>query len=127
MQIGSESVVTIHYTLTDEKGVVLDSSAGEEPISFVHGAGTMIPGLEKALLGKSAGDALKISVAPADGYGVRDEELVQKVPRKNSRLPTWRWACTFRRAARADAHRHGAGNRHENITVDANHRWRVPR
>jgi len=50
MQIGKETVVTIHYTLTDEKGVVLDSSAGEEPLTFVHGAGTMIPGLEKGLL-----------------------------------------------------------------------------
>ena len=56
MQIGKETVVTIHYTLTDEKGVVLDSSAGEEPLTFVHGAGTMIPGLEKGLLGRSAGD-----------------------------------------------------------------------
>jgi len=55
MQIGNETVVTIHYTLTDAKGVVLDSSAGEEPLSFVHGSGTMIPGLEKALLGKSPG------------------------------------------------------------------------
>jgi FKBP-type peptidyl-prolyl cis-trans isomerase SlyD len=83
MQIGNETFVTIHYTLTDEKGTVLDSSAGEEPLSFVHGAGKMVPGLEKALLGKSAGDSLKISVAPEDGYGLRDEDLVQKVPRKN--------------------------------------------
>lgn len=82
MQIGHETVVTIHYTLTDEKGTVLDSSVGEEPLRYIHGTGQMVPGLEKALQGKSAGDSLKVSVIPAEGYGDRDEELVQKVPRK---------------------------------------------
>jgi len=122
MQIGSETVVTIHYTLTDEKGVVLDSSAGEDPISFVHGAGTMIPGLEKALLGKSAGDALKVSVASADGYGVRDEDLVQKVPRENFPVEDVQVGMHFQT-------RSPSGPRivtvlatdNENITVDANH------
>jgi len=122
MQIGSETVVTIHYTLTDEKGVVLDSSAGEDPISFVHGAGTMISGLEKALLGKSAGDALKVSVAPADGYGVRDEDLVQKVPRENFPVEDVQVGMHFQT-------RSPSGPRivtvlatdNENITVDANH------
>ena len=122
MQIGNETVITIHYTLTDEKGVVLDSSAGEEPVSFVHGAGTMIPGLEKALLGKSAGDALKVSVAPAEGYGLRDEELVQKVPRKNFPIEDVEVGMHFQT-------RSPSGPRivtvlatdDENITVDANH------
>jgi len=81
MQIGNETVVTIHYTLTDDKGTVLDSSLGEEPLSYVHGMGRMVPGLEKALAGKSAGDSFKVSVSPADGYGERDEDLVQKIPR----------------------------------------------
>ena len=122
MQIGNETVVTIHYMLTDEKGVVLDSSAGEEPLSFVHGAGTMIPGLEKALLGKSAGDALKVSVAPADGYGLRDEDLVQKVPRKNFPVEEVEVGMHFQT-------RSPGGPRivtvlaadDESITVDANH------
>jgi FKBP-type peptidyl-prolyl cis-trans isomerase SlyD len=122
MQIGNETVVTIHYTLTDEQGVVLDSSAGEEPLSFVHGAGTMIPGLETALLGKSAGDALKVSVAPADGYGLRDENLVQKVPRKNFPVQDVEVGMHFQT-------RSPNGSRivtvlaadDENITVDANH------
>ena len=122
MQIGKETVVTIHYTLTDEKGVVLDSSAGEEPLTFVHGAGTMIPGLEKGLLGSSAGDSLKVSVAPAAGYGVRDEELVQKVPRKNFPVEDVEVGMHFQT-------RSPSGPRivtvlatdNENITVDANH------
>ena len=83
MQIAEKTVVTIHYTLTDEKGTVLDSSTDEEPLTYIQGQGKMVPGLENALLGKSAGESLKVSVAPAEGYGERDEDLVQKVPRKN--------------------------------------------
>ncbi|MGA7740848.1 MAG: peptidylprolyl isomerase [Polyangia bacterium] len=122
MQIGNETVVTIHYTLTDEKGVILDSSAGEEPVSFVHGAGTMIPGLEKALLGKSAGDALKVSVAPADGYGLRDEELVQKVPRKNFPIEDVEVGMHFQtRSPNGPRIVTVLATDDQDITVDANH------
>jgi FKBP-type peptidyl-prolyl cis-trans isomerase SlyD len=122
MQIGNETVVTIHYTLTDAKGVVLDSSAGEEPLSFVHGAGTMIPGLEKALLGKSPGESMKISVAPADGYGVRDEELVQKVPRKNFPVEDVEVGMHFQtRSPNGPRIVTVLATDDENITVDANH------
>jgi FKBP-type peptidyl-prolyl cis-trans isomerase SlyD len=81
MQIANQAVVTIDYTLTDDQGAVLDSSNGEEPLTYIQGAGNIIPGLENALLGKSSGDALKVTVAPGDGYGERDEDLVQAVPR----------------------------------------------
>ena len=122
MQIGNETVVTIHYTLTDAKGVVLDSSAGEEPLSFVHGAGTMIPGLEKALLGKSPGESMKISVAPADGYGVRDEDLVQKVPRKNFPVEDVEVGMHFQtRSPNGPRIVTVLATDDENITVDANH------
>ena len=122
MQIGNETVVTIHYTLTDAKGVVLDSSAGEEPVSFVHGAGTMIPGLEKALLGKSPGESMKISVAPADGYGLRDEDLVQKVPRKNFPIEDVEVGMHFQtRSPNGPRIITVLATDDENITVDANH------
>jgi FKBP-type peptidyl-prolyl cis-trans isomerase SlyD len=122
MQIGNETVVTIHYTLTDAKGVVLDSSAGEEPLSFVHGAGTMIPGLEKALLGKSPGESMKISVAPADGYGLRDEDLVQKVPRKNFPVEDVEVGMHFQtRSPNGPRIITVLATDDENITVDANH------
>jgi FKBP-type peptidyl-prolyl cis-trans isomerase SlyD len=84
MQIAEQTVVTIHYTLTDTKGEVLDSSEGPEggePLSYVQGAGMIVPGLEEALLGKAAGDQVKVTVAPEDGYGLREDGLVQKVPR----------------------------------------------
>jgi FKBP-type peptidyl-prolyl cis-trans isomerase SlyD len=122
MQIGNETVVTIHYTLTDANGVVLDSSAGEEPVSFVHGAGTMIPGLEKALLGKSPGESMKISVAPADGYGLRDEDLVQKVPRKNFPVEDVEVGMRFQtRSPNGTRVVTVLATDDENITVDANH------
>jgi FKBP-type peptidyl-prolyl cis-trans isomerase SlyD len=82
MQIANQRVVTIDYTLTDEKGEVLDSSKGQEPLTYLHGGGNIIPGLESALEGKAAGDALKVTVPAAEGYGERDEELVQDVPRE---------------------------------------------
>jgi len=82
MLIGSEKVVLIHYTLTDESGQVLDSSSGRDPLAYLHGKGNIIPGLEKALEGKQAGDKLNVAVQPAEGYGERDERLVQDVPRE---------------------------------------------
>jgi FKBP-type peptidyl-prolyl cis-trans isomerase SlyD len=85
MQIALKSVVAIHYTLTDAKGEVLDSSdepRGGEPLSYIHGLGMIVPGLEAALLGKSAGDQVKVTVAPEDGYGPRHDGLVQKISRE---------------------------------------------
>ena len=84
MQIAERTVVTIHYTLTDSKGTVLDSSEGPdsgEPLSYVHGSGMIVPGLEEALLGKSEGDQVKVTVAPEGGYGPREDKLVEKLSR----------------------------------------------
>ena len=55
MQITQDSVVLIHYTLTDDSGKTIDSSAGGEPLAYLHGNGNLIPGLEKALEGKQSG------------------------------------------------------------------------
>lgn len=79
--IGDNCVVSIHYTLTDDEGAVLDSSRDSEPMNYLHGAGNIIPGLEDELTGKSVGASFKVSVAPEDAYGVLDEELIQVVPR----------------------------------------------
>src|SRR5512139_3401213 len=82
MQIAQDKVVLIHYTLTNDGGKVLDSSSGGDPLAYLHGQGNIIPGLEKALEGKQAGDKLNVRVEPAEGYGVRDDSLVQQVPRR---------------------------------------------
>jgi len=82
MVIAADKVVLIHYTLTNDAGKALDSSSGGEPLAYLHGQGNLISGLEKALDGKQAGDKLSVRVEPADGYGVRDDSLVQQVPRR---------------------------------------------
>lgn len=82
MQIAKNAVVAIDYTLTDDNGQVLDTSQERGPLSYLHGAGNIIPGLEKALEGKAEGEKVNVTVPPEDGYGQRDESLVQAVPKK---------------------------------------------
>ena len=69
MTIAANKAVSIDYTLTNDAGEVIDSSAGGAPLVYLQGAGNIIPGLEKALEGKALGDELEISVAPEDAYG----------------------------------------------------------
>jgi FKBP-type peptidyl-prolyl cis-trans isomerase SlyD len=83
VEITADRVVTIHYTLKDDNGAVLDSSAGGEPLAYIQGHGNLVSGLEKALEGKRDGNTLAVSVAPADGYGIRDEALIQRVPKRS--------------------------------------------
>ena len=80
--IGDKLVVTIHYTLTDESGEIIDSSEGAEPLAYLHGAGNLIPGLERELVAKTAGASLKTTIAPEDGYGELHPELIETVPRE---------------------------------------------
>ncbi|MCG6871585.1 MAG: peptidylprolyl isomerase [Gammaproteobacteria bacterium] len=81
MKIGEKCVVAIHYRLTDEEGIELDSSAGQDPLNYLHGAQGLIPGLERELDGHVAGDKLSVTVQPEDAYGTVDPELMQTVPR----------------------------------------------
>ena len=82
MEIAADSVVLIHYTLKDDSGEVIDSSGGGEPLAYIQGHGNLVPGLEKALEGMQDGNTVAVTVAPADGYGNRDEALVQRVPKR---------------------------------------------
>ena len=63
MQIAKNTVVAIDYVLKDDNGQVLDSSADRTPLSYLHGASAIIPGLERALDGKQAGDQDDTKVA----------------------------------------------------------------
>ena len=82
MHIARNRVVRFAYTLTDDKAQVLDHSSEEEPLTYLHGDGAIIPGLEAALEGKRAGESFKVRIAAADAYGERDDDLVQSVPRE---------------------------------------------
>lgn len=81
LMIGDNMVVSIHYTLTDESGAVLDASEENKPLAYLHGAGNIIPGLEKALTGKVADDEMQVVVEPAEAYGEKVPELMQEVDR----------------------------------------------
>ncbi len=81
MQISKDKVAAIHYTLTNNTGGVLDSSAGRDPLYYLHGNGNLIPGMEEGLEGKSVGNKFSLKISPEKGYGVKDEALIQKVPR----------------------------------------------
>ena len=81
MQIADRTVASFHYTLTNDAGDVLDSSQGREPLTYLHGASNIVPGLESQMSGRVAGDRFDADVAAADGYGEYVAELVQVVPR----------------------------------------------
>lgn len=83
MEIAADRVVLIHYTLKDDKGAVIDSSAGGEPLAFIQGHGNLVSGLEKALEGRKDGDSVVVSVAPEEGYGRHDAALIQRVPKRS--------------------------------------------
>ncbi len=80
MQIGSQKIVSIAYTLKSDTGEVLDTSVGRDPLIYIHGIGSLVPGLEKALEGHVKGDHVVVSVGPDEGYGTRDESLSRKIP-----------------------------------------------
>jgi len=81
MVIADQKVVSIHYRLSNDDGQIIQESASGAPLSYVHGAGNIIPGLESALSGKTAGDKLNVSVDPEQGYGARNDALIQELPR----------------------------------------------
>jgi FKBP-type peptidyl-prolyl cis-trans isomerase SlyD len=82
MQIGKHNVVTIHYTLKDDSGNMMESSQGGAPMAYLHGANNIIPGLEAALEGKAIGDDVSVRIPPEEAYGVRDDSKTQAVPRE---------------------------------------------
>lgn len=80
MLIAEKTVVTIDYTLTDTQGNILDRSV-QGGFAYLHGANNIVPGLEDALTGKTSGDKLQVNVPPEQGYGERDERLMQVIQR----------------------------------------------
>ena len=122
MQIGDKKAVTFHYSLRDDGGNVLDSSEGREPLTYLHGQGNIVPGLEKALEGKQPGDEVKATVPPAEGYGTRDEANIRNVPRR--KLPEGKLAPGMRLQLRTDQGPLVAtvvALKGDYVTLDANH------
>lgn len=81
MKIEDKKMVKIHYTLKDKDGNQIDSSLGGEPLEYMQGVGSLIPGLEVQLAGHEPGDKFHAEVEPALGYGEYSDALVAEVPR----------------------------------------------
>jgi FKBP-type peptidyl-prolyl cis-trans isomerase SlyD len=86
MKVGKGSVVSVDYELHLGDGKVVDASEPGSPLSYIHGEGQIVPGLERALEGLAAGDVRQVEVSPEDGYGMHDVRGLQEVPR--SAFPT---------------------------------------
>lgn len=80
IKIADNNVVTMDYELRID-GEVVDTSEDGDPIVFLQGAGQIIPGLEKAIYGLTAGDKKSVTVAPEDGYGEIDPDSIVEVPK----------------------------------------------
>jgi FKBP-type peptidyl-prolyl cis-trans isomerase SlyD len=76
-------VAKLAFKLTDDDGDTIDEATAEDPISYLHGAGNLVPGLEAALQGKGAGATVKITVPPEEGYGPREPFEPQPIPREH--------------------------------------------
>jgi FKBP-type peptidyl-prolyl cis-trans isomerase SlyD len=80
MNVAKNRVVSINYTLTDDHNNIIDSTSGSESFDYLHGFENIIPGLERALEGKTQGDQFSVTVPAAEAYGERDNKLVVNVP-----------------------------------------------
>lgn len=85
MLIADKKVASFHYTLSNEQGEQIESSRERQPMSYLHGARNIIPGLEKALTGKAAGEQFQVTIPPEEAYGERRADQVQRVPAKHFR------------------------------------------
>jgi FKBP-type peptidyl-prolyl cis-trans isomerase SlyD len=81
LKVNDGQVVSMEYTLKVD-GEITDSSEGRAPLEFVHGAGNIIPGLEREMVGMMVGESKDVVVAAADGYGEEDEKAFMDVPRE---------------------------------------------
>ncbi|WP_372799059.1 peptidylprolyl isomerase [Litorivivens sp.] len=82
MQIEKNRVVSFHYRLSEQSGSEIEHSYDGEPSLYLHGARNILPALEKALAGLSAGDKIEVSLTPEQAYGLRQEGRVQRIPAK---------------------------------------------
>ena len=82
MQVADKMAVSIHYTLTNDEGEVLDSSIGDDALVYLQGSGNIISGLENAMVGKVIGDKFKVRLDAEDGYGELMEDMVEVISRE---------------------------------------------
>ena len=122
--VGNNLVVSMHYKLTDDEGNMLDSSEGQEPLTYLHGAGNILQGLENALVGKVEGGKQQVRLEPEDGYGEVMQELVQTVDKTAFQgVESVEVGMAFQAQAANGAIQHIVVKKVEGdeVTIDANH------
>lgn len=82
MKITQNSVVVMHYAVSDSEGTLIDSSYDHKPMSIIQGAGYLIQGLEDALIDHQVGDKFEVAINATQAYGERHDEYVQTVPKE---------------------------------------------
>jgi FKBP-type peptidyl-prolyl cis-trans isomerase SlyD len=123
MDIQKDRVVSLQYRLHDADGELLDESSATEPLVYLHGNENIIPGLEKQLEGKKAGDSLACVIPAAEAYGERDDDLLFKVERSEFGPNADIQVGMQFSAHGEDGHRivTVVGIAEDEITIDANH------
>ncbi len=81
MEVDKDCIITIHYTIKDSEGNIVDSSVNEEPLEYLHGHDMMLPGLEHALNGRSNGSSVALWLEPDEGFGLHDEDKILELDR----------------------------------------------
>jgi len=87
MTIQDKKAVSFHYTLTNQDGEQIESSRDKEPMTYLHGARNIIPGLESAMVGKAVGDEFKVTIEPAQAYGEKVQAKIQRISSKHFKFP----------------------------------------
>ncbi len=82
MNIEIDRAVSFDYTLKNDKGEILDTSENSQPLTYIHGKGFMIPGLEKALEGKKEGESFKTTIKSKEAYGDYNEKLIFEIEKE---------------------------------------------
>ena len=80
--VGKNSVVLFHYTLLDVDGNPVETTRNGQPAAILYGHNNIIPGLERALKGRTSGEEFEVTVAAVDAYGPRREDLTQRLSKK---------------------------------------------
>lgn len=83
MQIENNTVVAFHYSLTEVDGNYSEDSRSGDPLYYLHGHRGILPGLEDAMTGRVSGDRFSITIEPEQGYGLRNDDGIQRVPIKH--------------------------------------------
>ncbi|PGH38957.1 MAG: peptidylprolyl isomerase, partial [Candidatus Nephrothrix sp. EaCA] len=104
--------------MTDNFGNILDTSSGRDALSYIHGIGNLIPGMEEGLEGKSAGEKFTVKISPEKGYGAKEPGLIRQVSRTQFEEQDLQVGMRFRTPA-------GISTitliENDTVTLDANH------